>query len=621
MLTLKRLPSSYNARKRRLPIWVFFLASLAGLYACVSGKQAGSQVPGTDQPVRGTTQAPPADEPNGGVENVYATDGPIIAKGQQLFENNCSACHNFRQKGIGPGLGAVTSEVSSAWLGRFIRNAPEVIQSGDERAVRLFEAYNQYMPPFPALSDADLQAVLAYIHANQSRPVATRDENQEAYLPDPIPAKITQSGLVLSLEEITQAPASAEKVPLARINKMLVLPGKKDRVFIEDLRGSLYELVDNKLRVFMDMRNERPGFIHAPGLATGFGSYAFHPGFYKNGLFYTTHTEAANAAPADFAYADSIKVTLQWVLTEWKMKDPAAMVFSGTGREMLRVNVVSPIHGVQEITFNPLAKPGTPEYGLLYVGVGDGGATENGYHFLCHDRSRVWGTVLRIDPRGTNSQNGRYGIPAVNPFAKDKDPAMLGEIFCRGFRNPNRIGWAPDGTMLIADIGHANAEELNVGVAGADYGWPEREGTFRMNHRGKMDRVYALPENDSALAYTYPVAQYDHGEGKAISGGFVYSGTTVPLLKGKYIFGDIVSGRVFCAESTRLKPGQQALIEELDIRIAGKTTTFQEACGSKKTDLRFGVGLENELYLYTKADGRIYKVSGGSLNQPIGIPK
>jgi hypothetical protein len=138
----------------------------------------------------------------------------------------------------------------------------------------------------------------------------------------------------------------------------------------------------------MDMAKERPNFIHTPGLATGFGSYAFHPDFYRNGLLYTTHTEKAKTAPADFAYADSIKVTLQWVLTEWKVGDPAGAAFLVLGRELLRVNVVSPIHGVQEITFNPLARSGSPDYGMLYIGIGDGGASENGFYFLCNDKSR-----------------------------------------------------------------------------------------------------------------------------------------------------------------------------------------------------------------------------------------
>jgi len=419
-----------------------------------------------------------------------------------------------------------------------------------------------------------------------------------------------KSNLRLSLDEVLTAPATAQTIPLARINKMLVLPGRTNRLFIEDLRGKLYEMVDNKLRVYMDMAKERPNFIHTPGFATGFGSYAFHPDFYRNGLVYTTHTEKAGTAPADFAYADSIKVTLQWVLTEWKVGDPAGTAFSGTGRELLRVNVVSPIHGVQEITFNPLARSGSPDYGLLYMGVGDGGASENGYYFLCNNKSRPWGSVLRIDPLGNNSRNGRYGIPATNPYAKDKDAATIKEIFCRGFRNPNRICWTPDGKMLITDIGHANVEEINLGVAGADYGWPEREGTFIINPRGKMSNVYAVSQNDGTNHYLYPVAQYDHDEGNAISGGFVYTGTMIPQLKGKYVFGDVVNGRVYYVESSDLKPGHQAPIKELELELAKKITTFQELTGNKKTDLRIGIGLNQELLLYTKTNGKMYKVSG-----------
>ncbi|GAB3930979.1 PQQ-dependent sugar dehydrogenase [Larkinella terrae] len=584
--------STYFPFKKHLGLWAFVFITLSTQsYAQPTAKPQSSSKP--------VVPANPA----------YSTDKAVLAKGQQLFQQNCTACHNFLQKGIGPNLATVTLEVPAAWLKTFIHNAPEVIKSGDARAYALFEEYKQTMPPFTHLSDGDVEALMAFIHSK--RKVSNVDIGSEklgAELKDPIPTKIPQSGLHLELQEVAKAPASAEKVPLARINKMQVLPGKKDRLFLEDLRGTLYEMEGNALRVFMDFAKERPNFIHTPGLATGLGSYAFHPDFQTNGLFYTTHTEKANTAPADFAYADSIKVTLQWVLIEWKVNDPAAKEFAGTGRELFRINMVSPIHGVQEITFNPLAKPGTPDYGLLYIGIGDGGATENGFYFICKDKNRPWGKVLRIDPKGKNSKNGKYGIPASNPFATNK--AYLGEIFCQGFRNPNRITWSQDGKMLISDIGQAQAEELNLGVAGADYGWPEREGTFVINHRGRMDRVYALPADDAKFKYTYPVVQYDHDEGNAFSAGFVYESKAIPALTGKYIFGDIVSGRVFFVESSQLKPGKQAPIQEFTLQVAGKTADLQTLSSSKKTDLRFGLGLNQDFYIYTKADGRIYKVTG-----------
>lgn len=76
---------------------------------------------------------------------------------------------------------------------------------------------------------------------------------------------------------------------------------------------------------------------------------------------------------------------MQWVLTEWKTENPGAATFSGTSREMFRLNMVTGMHGVQEITFNPLSnKTGDEDYGMLYVGVGDVDCVQNGYAFLTH---------------------------------------------------------------------------------------------------------------------------------------------------------------------------------------------------------------------------------------------
>lgn len=214
MFTADKLLSSYKLQKKA-GVLLFLLGVFTGLCACISGKKAAMPLFDADQ-----------QEQYAGY--YYSIDRQVLAKGQQLFDSNCSACHNFRQKGIGPNLAEVTSQASPAWLTRFIGNAPEMIKSGDSRATGLFEVYNQYMPPFPTLSEADIQALLAYIHASRNLSSSTaKSENLGIALQDPIPAKIVKSGLRLNLEEITTAPASADKVPLARINKMLVLAGKK----------------------------------------------------------------------------------------------------------------------------------------------------------------------------------------------------------------------------------------------------------------------------------------------------------------------------------------------------------------------------------------------------------
>ena len=390
---------------------------------------------------------------------------------------------------------------------------------------------------------------------------------------------------------------------------MRVLPGKKERTFIEDLRGKLYELNGKQLTEAMDISKQRPAFISSPGLAAGFGSYAFHPNFNKNGLFYITHTEKARSATADFFYSDSIPVAVQWVLTEWKINNPKSGVFAGESRELWRIDMPTQIHGVQEITFNPLSKPKDLDYGLLYVGIGDGGSAENGFAFLCNSNTQIWSSVLRIDPRGNNSKNGRYGIPSINPFSNDNDEKTLGEIFARGFRNPNRMSWTADGKMLISDIGLNNVEELNIGKAGSDYGWPAREGTFLLNYKGKMNKVYALPADESKYNFVYPVAQFDHDEGNAISAGYAYEGN-IGSLKNKYIFGDIVSGRVFYVNTEELELGKQAQILEFDLSFNGVTSTFNKITANAKTDLRFGLGANKQYYLFTKTDGKIWKVIG-----------
>ena len=114
--------------------------------------------------------------------------------------------------------------------------------------------------------------------------------------------------------------------------------------------------------------------------------------------------------------------------------------------------------------------------------------------------------------------------------------------------------------------------------------------------------------------YVYPVAQYDHDEGNAISGGFVYTSAAIPQLQGKYIFGDVVNGRIFYVENKALTLGHQAVVQELELERAGQSTTFQALTGTKKTDFRIGMGLHGDLFLYTKTDGKIYKVQGVQAN-------
>ena len=108
------------------------------------------------------------------------------------------------------------------------------------------------------------------------------------------------------------------------------------------------------------------------------------------------------------------------------------------------------------------------------------------------------------------------------------------------------------------------------------------------------------------------MAEFDHDEGKAIAGGFEYWGNAVPALKGKFLFGDIPSGRFFYTTVADMKQGKLATIKEWKITINNQPRTLKEACGSDRIDLHFGRDMQGELYILTKADGKIYKLTGAT---------
>ena len=548
----------------------------------------------------------------GGDEDGFSTDTTVIAAGEASFEKNCKSCHDFRQDGIGPQLSGITKKLSPEWLIHFIKNPAEVIASGDKYAQQLHEKYKAMMPSFQTMGDTELHAIVAFLHTKKNTAIA--GGNDSTAIINPFPDPIPFSNITINLKPLMQIPASAKTAPLARITKLAVQPGTGD-LCILDLRGKLYKVINNQPVVYMDMAKLRDHFIDDPGLGSGFGSFAFHPDFQKNGLLYTTHTEPAGTAIADFKYSDSIKVALQWVLTEWKTNDPGTPAFSGKGREILRVNFVSVIHGMQEISFNPYAKPGGKDYGMLYACVGDGGSVEQGYPLIPHNTSNIWGTIIRIDPRGHNSKNKQYGIPADNPFVNSPDTAQLKEIYCYGFRNPHRISWTKTDQMLVYNIGQHEIESMYMVKPGQDCGWPIREGIFSINPFGNINAVHPLPADDSIYHVTYPVAAYDHDEGKAIAGGYEYIGASIAALKGRIIFADIATGRVFYIESKDMKPGKLAPVKELHIAINGEPETLAKACGHERVEIRLGEDAAGELYVLTKADGKVYKVTGATTNQ------
>ena len=160
---------------------------------------------------------------NSGVDatkNAISTDPVVIAKGQNIFAERCAGCHNFKLDGIGPDLGGITSVHSAEWIKNFISNPKQVIESGDSTAQKLIKQYKLVMPSFENSPDSDINAVIAYINTQKlrERPPVVEDTND---IKNPIPDSITTSGLVVSLDSVTQIPASSDVAPLARITKLI----------------------------------------------------------------------------------------------------------------------------------------------------------------------------------------------------------------------------------------------------------------------------------------------------------------------------------------------------------------------------------------------------------------
>jgi glucose/arabinose dehydrogenase len=202
----------------------------------------------------------------------------------------------------------------------------------------------------------------------------------------------------------------------------------------------------------------------------------------------------------------------------------------------------------------------------------------------------------------------RIIIPPDNPFVGRVPAKFLPELYSSGFRNPNRINWTASGKMLATNIGHGNIEALYEISPGSDQGWPYREGHFEIRTSGNMNNVFELTANDTSLHYNYPIAAYDHDEGKAIAGGYAYSGTRINALQGRYIFGDIVSGRLFYIDMKDATNTHPAEVHEWRVSYRGHIKSLHDLCGNDRVDLRFGHDKKGEIYVLTKADGMIYRL-------------
>src|SRR5688572_1439922 len=420
---------------------------------------------------------------------------------------------------------------------------------------------------------------------------------------NPLPMPIPKRGLSVQIQDYTRLPDSREIRPksedvqqsgYARVSFVKDLPD--GRRFVNDSRGVMYLIDANrKPQVYWEFHKEVPFGVYNR-LESGFISFEFHPEFAKNGLIYTVHSERApgnpakpNFIPPGFAPEE---VTFHNVITEWRVTNPSANTFAGARRELLRVAhiVDSLTHPMGFAGFNPTAKPGSEDYGLIYTSGSDLGFS-NGQGPKANNPSTtqrldsVIGAILRIDPRSPSVSGGMkglgdYTIPPTNRFAADGDPKSLGEIYAYGFRNAHRLSWdMTDGTMFAADIGMNHVEEINIVRNGENYGWMKREGYWENGMTrpgGALNQLFPqaaeILDGRTKDGFTYPVAMYDHSEGQSVTGGFAYHGR-IPALQGKFVFGDIARGRLFLADLAAMKkaddgiPQTMAPVEEVQLFV------------------------------------------------------
>jgi glucose/arabinose dehydrogenase len=242
---------------------------------------------------------------------------------------------------------------------------------------------------------------------------------------------------------------------------------------------------------------------------------AFDPNFATNRRFYVDYIDKTTL--------NTVVATYQASAAQPNVADPAS------GQTVLTLTQPAGLnnHKAGWIGFRP------GESNNLYIATGDGGGANDPQNRAQNLHDDL-GKILRVDVSadrspGDPTQYG-YTIPAGN-MTGDVNP----EIYAYGLRNPYRDSFdRENGTFYIADVGQDNREEINIGAAGANYGWREFEGT-RLN----------FPNDPPIANHTPPIYEYDHnGAGASITGGYVYHGSAIDGLAGTYFFADFITDKV-----------------------------------------------------------------------------
>ncbi len=454
------------------------------------------------------------------------------------------------------------------------------------------------------------------------------------------PVAVEASDVRLQVRVFATLPAASDGAP-PRLN---VLAHTVGRMFVADeIDGRIYEITNGQVSLWFDaglaMVQSTGRSLHASraNAHTGFRSIAFHPSFATNGKFYTSVMEQRPATTAGHHYLSDVPdpTVADSVLIEWTANPSTMVVQPGSYREVFRVGIPVYDHPIKQILFRPGARAVDADYGLLYIGHGDGSVQSVTVGGGMGNDAR--GKILRINPLPSGMLP--YSVPASNPFANST--SMIPEAYSIGHRNPHHLAFAVDGTLIVAEAGRDNIDEVNVIKPGANYGWPLREGSLTHLAQGTLwNGVDALPSNDASFNFTYPAMQFLHQgkvgtsfTGQSLGGGYVVENGSP--LSGRYFATDFVfTGDVFVTTLASLKAAvTTGLPTELRmapiaragidfdhdnnpataavalVNLASLTKLAPTYDQSGRVDMRFGQGPNGEIYLLSKRDRRVYVVT------------
>ncbi len=353
---------------------------------------------------------------------------------------------------------------------------------------------------------------------------------------------------------VTPSPIALAPIITSGLRQPLFLTHAGDgsgRLFVVEQTGRVRIYAEGRLREtpFLDVSD-----LLSFGGERGLLGLAFHPDYRTTGRLFVNYSRESDGATI---------VAEHRVSSDPDLAEPE-------GRILLVVEQPYGNHNGGMLAFGP--------DGYLYIGMGDGGAGGDPGN-RGQQRKELLGKVLRLDVDG-----GRpYAIPRDNPFVNGGGRP---EIFAYGFRNPWRFSFdRRTGRLWAADVGQDAYEEVSLVRRGGNYGWRIMEGAHC------FEPSTGCPRGGLEL----PAVEYAHsGSRCSITGGYVYRGTDVPELRGRYLFGDYCSGEIFGVHEEEVAEGrtvdQPPVLLHTDLRISS-----------------FGEDERGELYVVDHAGG-VYQI-------------